>query len=153
MSNGLTFKLSNGVSMPAVGFGTFASEGSKGETYRAVMKALETGYRHLDCAWYYLNENEVGEGIRDFLKANPSVQRKDIFICTKVWNHLHRPEDVEWSINSSLQRMGLEYIDLFLVHWPIASEKEDQETPKVGADGKVSKANKLTLVGCDRGNI
>jgi diketogulonate reductase-like aldo/keto reductase len=136
MSNGKTFTLSNGVKIPAVGFGTFASEGSKGETYAAVTTALRTGYRHLDCAWFYLNEDEVGEGIRDFLKENPSVKRSDIFVCTKVWNHLHRYDDVLWSVENSLKRLQLDYVDLFLVHWPIASEKEDQETPKIGPDGK-----------------
>lgn len=137
MSSGITFKLSNGVTIPGVGFGTFASEGSKGETYRAVLHALRTGYRHLDCAWYYLNEDEVGQGIKQFLQENPSVKREDLFITTKVWNHLHRHEDVLWSCNDSLRRLGLEYIDLYLVHWPIASEKETQEKPKLGADGKV----------------
>lgn len=137
MSSGKTLTLSNGVKMPAVGFGTFASEGSVGETYAAVTAALNTGYRHLDCAWFYLNEHEVGDGIRDFLKANPSVKRSDIFVTTKVWNHLHRREDVLWSVNNSLERMKLDYIDLFLVHWPIASEKETQEKPKIGPDGKV----------------
>lgn len=138
MSNGKTFTLSNGVKIPAVGFGTFASEGAKGETYAAVTTALRTGYRHLDCAWFYLNEDEVGEGIRDFLKENPSVKRSDIFVTTKVWNHLHRYDDVLWSIDNSLKRLQLDYVDLFLVHWPIAAEKEDQETPKIGPDGKVS---------------
>ncbi|KAJ5133623.1 Glycerol 2-dehydrogenase (NADP(+)) [Penicillium atrosanguineum] len=136
MSNGKTLTLNNGVKIPAVGFGTFASEGSKGETYNAVMCALRTGYRHLDCAWYYLNEDEVGDGIRDFLKENPSVKREDIFVCTKVWNHLHRYDDVLWSINDSLKRLKLDYVDLFLVHWPIAAEKDGQEKPKIGPDGK-----------------
>ncbi|KAJ6108335.1 Glycerol 2-dehydrogenase (NADP(+)) [Penicillium sp. IBT 18751x] len=136
MSNAKTFTLNNGVKIPAVGFGTFASEGSKGETYNAVMCALRTGYRHLDCAWYYLNEDEVGDGIRDFLKENPSVKREDIFVCTKVWNHLHRYDDVQWSINDSLKRLKLDYVDLFLVHWPIAAEKDGQEKPKIGPDGK-----------------
>lgn len=136
MSNGKTFQLSNGVTIPGVGFGTFASEGAEGETYRAVTKALEVGYRHLDCAWYYLNEGEVGDALQDFLKANPSVKRSDIFICTKVWNHLHRPEDVRWSIDDSLRRLKTDYVDLFLVHWPIAAEKDGQEKPKIGADGK-----------------
>ncbi|RDW65934.1 putative glycerol dehydrogenase (GldB) [Aspergillus mulundensis] len=136
MSSGKTFKLNNGVTIPAVGFGTFASEGSSGETYRAVKKALETGYRHLDCAWFYQNEDEVGDGLRDFLKENPSVKREDIFICTKVWNHLHRPEDVRWSIEDSLKKLKTDYVDLFLVHWPIAAEKDGQEKPKIGPDGK-----------------
>lgn len=137
MSNGKTFKLSNGVSIPGVGFGTFSSEGNKGESYKATLHALRTGYRHLDCAWFYLNEDEVGQAIKDFLKENTSVKREDLFVCTKVWNHLHRPEDVEWSFNNSLKNLQLDYIDLFLVHWPIAAEKETQEKPKIGADGKV----------------
>lgn len=142
MSSGKTFKLSNGVVIPGVGFGTFASEGSPGETYRAVKKSLEVGYRHLDCAWFYQNEDEVGDGLRDFLKENPSVKRSDIFICTKVWNHLHRPEDVRWSIEDSLKKLKTDYIDLFLLHWPIAAEKDGQEKPKIGPDGKVSSFDK-----------
>lgn len=137
MSNGISFKLSNGVTMPGVGFGTFASEGAKGETYNAVMKALRVGYRHLDCAWFYLNEDEVGDAVQDFLKENPSVTRADLFITTKVWNHLHRYEDVLWSLDNSLKNLKTSYVDLFLVHWPIAAEKEDQFHPKIGPDGKV----------------
>ena len=136
LANEKTFKLANGVEIPAVGFGTFASEGADGETYAAVTKALETGYRHLDCAWFYQNEEEVGDAVRDFLAKNSNVTRKDIFICTKVWNHLHEPEEVQWSINSSLSKLKMDYIDLFLVHWPIAAEKDDKHMPKIGADGK-----------------
>lgn len=95
MSSGKTFKLNNGTTIPAVGFGTFANEGSKGETYKAVTHALKTGYRHLDCAWFYQNEDEVGDAVRDFLKENPNVKRSGIFICTKVWNHLHEPDEVK----------------------------------------------------------
>ncbi|KAK3196401.1 Glycerol 2-dehydrogenase (NADP(+)) [Lecanicillium sp. MT-2017a] len=136
MANKMEFTLNNGVKIPAVGFGTFANEGAKGETYKAVMCALKVGYRHLDCAWFYLNESEVGDAIRDFLKENPSVKRSDIFVTTKVWNHLHEPDEVKWSMESSLQKMGLEYVDLFLVHWPIAAEKNEDYLPKLGADGK-----------------
>jgi diketogulonate reductase-like aldo/keto reductase len=136
LANTKTYKLPNGVEIPAVGFGTFANEGSSGETYAAVTHALKTGYRHLDCAWFYQNEGEVGEAIRDFLAANPSVKRSDIFVCTKVWNQLHEPEEVKWSFQSSLDKLGLEYIDLFLVHWPIAAEKDENHMPKIGADGK-----------------
>ncbi|KAF2828612.1 Aldo/keto reductase [Ophiobolus disseminans] len=134
--NQKTYKLNNGISIPAVGFGTFANEGSKGETYTAVTHALQTGYRHLDCAWFYQNEQEVGDAVRDFLASNPSVTRSDLFICTKVWNHLHEPEEVAWSINNSLQKLGMDYVDLFLLHWPIAAEKNDENMPKIGSDGK-----------------
>ena len=144
MSTGTTYKLNNGVEIPAVGFGTFASEGAKGESYKAVQVALKTGYRHLDCAWFYQNEGEVGEAIRDFLKENPSVKREDIFICTKVWNHLHEPEEVKWSLNNSLENFGLDYIDLFLVHWPIAAEKDDKNMPKLNEKGQYVIKDELT---------
>ncbi|KAI1258809.1 Aldo/keto reductase [Xylariaceae sp. FL1019] len=143
-ANTTTFTLNNGVKIPGLGFGTFASEGAVGETYKAVKCALETGYRHLDCAWFYLNEAEVGEGVRDFLKENPSVKREDLFITTKVWNHLHEPEEVKWSFENSLQNFGLEYIDLFIVHWPIAAEAGEDKFPKLGADGKYIIKKELT---------
>lgn len=136
VSNKTTFTLNNGVKMPGLGFGTFANEGAKGETYEAVKCALKVGYRHLDCAWFYLNEGEVGQAVRDFLTENKDVKREDIFICTKVWNHLHEPEEVKWSFENSLKNFGLDYIDLFLVHWPIAAEKDEDYKPKIGPDGK-----------------
>lgn len=131
-----TYTLNTGAKIPAVGFGTFANEGAKGETYAAVTKALDVGYRHLDCAWFYLNEGEVGDAIRDFLARRPDVTRKDLFICTKVWNHLHEPEDVKWSAKNSCENLKVDYIDLFLVHWPIAAEKNADRTVKIGSDGK-----------------
>jgi len=136
LANAKTYKLSNGVTIPAVGFGTFANEGAAGETYKAVTHALNTGYRHLDCAWFYQNEGEVGDAVHDFLKSNPSVKREDIFICTKVWPHLMEPDQIKWSFNNSLEKLRLEYIDLFLLHWPIAAESDENRMPKIGADGK-----------------
>lgn len=140
-----TFTLNNGVKMPGLGFGTFASEGAKGESYRAVKKALEVGYRHLDCAAFYQNEDEVGDAIRDFIKENPgTLKREDLFICTKAWNHMHEPEDVKYSLEQSLKALGTDYIDLFLVHWPIAAERTDDYQPKIGADGKYIIKKELT---------
>lgn len=144
MSDGKTYKLNNGVTIPAVGFGTFATEGAEGQTYEAVTHALKQGYRHLDCAWFYQNENEVGDAVRDFCKNNDNVSRKDIFICTKVWNHLHEPDEVKWSLQSSLDRLQLEYIDLFLVHWPIAAEKDDKNMPKLNDKGQYVIKEELT---------
>jgi diketogulonate reductase-like aldo/keto reductase len=132
-----SFTLKTGAKIPAVGFGTYSEENLKGKTYESTLHALKVGYRHLDCAWYYQNESEVGQALREFYKAEPSVKRADLFITTKVWNHLHKPEDVKWSLNDSLKKMGLDYVDLFLVHWPIAVEKNDENMPKKGADGKV----------------
>lgn len=133
---GPLFTLENGVQMPGLGFGTFANEGSKGETHKAVVVALNAGYRHLDCAWFYKNEDEVGSGMREFLAANPSVKRSDIFVTTKVWNHLHEPDEVEWSLKDSLRRLETPYVDAFLVHWPIAAERDANHQVKIGADGK-----------------
>jgi len=143
-TTGPLLTLNNGVQMPALGFGTFANEGSKGETHKAVVHALNAGYRHLDCAWFYQNEDEVGTGIHDFLSQNPSVKRKDLFICTKVWNHLHEPADVEWSLRNSLEKLQTPYIDLYLVHWPIASERNPDYTVKIGSDGKYIINHELT---------
>ncbi|TPX18671.1 uncharacterized protein E0L32_002528 [Thyridium curvatum] len=131
-----TYTLADGTKIPALGFGTFANEGAKGQTYAAVTKALEVGYRHLDCAWFYQNEGEVGDALRDFLAARPDVKRADIFICTKVWNHLHEPEDVAWSARDSLRSLGVDYVDLYLMHWPIASERNDDYSVKLGPDGR-----------------
>ncbi|BFZ60995.1 Glycerol 2-dehydrogenase (NADP(+)) [Saitoella coloradoensis] len=144
MSLGRYFTLNTGAKIPAVGFGTFANDGPKGQTYTAAIAALRAGYRHLDCAWFYKNEDEVGQAIRDFLAEDKSVKREDLFIVTKVWNHLHRPEDVEWSCKSSLKNLGLDYLDLYLVHWPIAAEKDEHNEPKIGEDGKYVILNDLT---------
>jgi len=134
---GRIFKLNTGATIPAVGFGTFASEGAVGESYKATKAALEAGYRHLDCAWFYQNEAEIGDAIQDFIKeSNGKVKRDDLFICTKVWNHLHEPEDVKWSLEDSLKNLKTNYVDLFLVHWPIAAERTDDYLPKIGPDGK-----------------
>ena len=129
-------KLNTGASIPALGFGTFANDGPRGGSYKATLKALESGYRHLDCAAYYMNEDEVGNAIQDFLEANPSVKRKDVFVTTKVWNHLTRPGDIEWSLEQSLERLRLDYVDLFLLHWPFIAERTDDYNPKLGADGR-----------------
>ena len=134
---GPVLTLNNGVKMPSLGFGTFANTGSTGETHAAVVCALNAGYRHLDCAWFYQNEGEVGTAMKEFLSANPDVKRSDIFITTKVWNHLHQPEDVEWSLKDSLRMLQTDYVDAFLIHWPIASEKNQDHSVKIGTDGKV----------------
>ncbi|KAI5845696.1 glycerol dehydrogenase [Morchella snyderi] len=145
MSLGRTFTLPTGAKIPAVGFGTFANEGSKGESYKACLAALKAGYRHLDCAWYYQNEEEIGDAIHDYLKeSNGAVKREEIFVVTKVWNHLHEPEEVKWSLEDSLKKLRLDYVDLFLIHWPIAAERTDEYMPKIGPDGKYVIKHDLT---------
>ena len=109
----------------------------------AVSYALKAGYRHLDYSWFHQNEDEVGGAVRNFLAQNPSVKRSDLFITTKVWNHLHEPE-VKWSLESSLEKLQIDYVDLFLLHWPTAAEKDEENMPKLGADGKYITKKGLT---------
>ena len=100
----------------------------------------------------YLNEDEVGDGLREWLSRNPSAKRSDIFITTKVWPHLSEPEDIEWSLNNSLEMLGTDYVDCFLVHWPFAVEKTEDNEVKLDSDGKVS-PQKLNLVLSDTDEV
>jgi diketogulonate reductase-like aldo/keto reductase len=129
-------KFNMGASMPAVGFGIFANGGPKGGSYKATIVALNAGYRHLDRAWFCQNGDEVRDAVQDFLKNNLSLKRSDLFIITKVWNHLHEPDEVEWSFDDSLMNLKTDYIDIYLVHSPIAAEKDENMMPKLGSDGK-----------------
>jgi diketogulonate reductase-like aldo/keto reductase len=133
----ITFKLNNGRDIPGIGFGTFDPNHPEG-AYSATRIALHTGYRHFDCASLYENEELVGKAIKEFFQIRPDVKREDLFITTKVWNHLHEPEDVEWSLNESLRRLGLDYVDLYLLHYPVATEKDGNDQQLKNANGKVS---------------
>lgn len=104
------FKLNTGASIPSVGLGTWRS--GQGEVAEAVKHALQNGYRHLDCAWAYGNEKEVGEGI----KAS-GVPRSEIFITGKLWCTRH--QNVEKGLDETLADLGTDYVDLFLIHWPV----------------------------------
>lgn len=110
----LTIKLNTGAEMPALGLGTWKS--NKGEVEAAIEHAIvKAGIRHIDGAFFYRNEEEVGEGIRRAL-ASGKVTREELFITTKVWPSFHNR--VEESLNASLKSLGLDYVDLLLVHWP-----------------------------------
>lgn len=110
------FSLSNGVKMPCLGFGTWQSSDGE-EAYNAVLSALRLGYRHIDTAAAYGNEKSVGRAIADFLKES-SVRRSDLFITTKLWNEDHGYENAKKAIEVSLEKLGLDYLDLYLIHWP-----------------------------------
>ena len=80
--------------------------------------AIDAGYRHLDCAWVYGNEDEVGAGVRQKIEQGV-IKREDIFITSKLWNIFHQPKDVERAFQMSLDELGLDYIDLYLMHFPM----------------------------------
>lgn len=111
-----SYTLSNGVKIPCIGFGTWQSADGK-EAYDAVLAALESGYRHIDTAAAYGNEESVGKAINDFLKAS-SVKREELFITTKLWNDDHGYETAKAALETSLKKLNLSYVDLYLIHWP-----------------------------------
>lgn len=110
-------QFSNGDLMPALGLGTWKS--AKGEAYQNIRTAIEIGYRHFDCAFMYGNEDEIGQALADAIQNN-EVKREDLWITSKLWNNRHRSVDVYPAIQASLKNLQLDYLDLYLIHWPVA---------------------------------
>lgn len=115
-----TFTFNNGDEMPILGLGTWKAE--SGEVYKAVKEAIKLGYRHIDCAFIYGNEAEIGQALSESF-AEGVVTREEMWITSKLWNDMHAPEDVEPAIKDALANLQLDYLDLYLVHWPIALKK------------------------------
>ncbi|CAN6636041.1 glycerol 2-dehydrogenase (NADP(+)) [Trichomonascus vanleenenianus] len=109
MTAATTIRLNNGVEMPVVGMGTAKAVGN--DCYESVKTALELGYRLIDTAAQYKNEDQVGRAIRD-----SAIPRKEIFLTTKLYNWDHKR--VAQAFEESLQRLGVDYVDLYLIHWP-----------------------------------
>jgi methylglyoxal/glyoxal reductase len=110
--------LNNGVSMPLLGLGVYDVYGLAAE--RAVMHALQTGYRLIDTASFYQNEKEVGAAIR-----NSNVKREEIFVTTKIWHTDQGYDSALRAYDVSIKKMGLDYVDLYLIHWPIKTKRKD----------------------------
>lgn len=123
-------ELENGDTMPALGLGTWKS--APGDVGQAVRTALELGYRHLDCAPIYGNEAEIGEALAGAL-ADGVVSRGELWITSKLWNNRHLKADVMPALKQTLKDLQLDYLDLFLIHWPIAV-RPDVHFPEKGAD-------------------
>lgn len=115
----LTFR--NGDKLDILGLGTWKSK--PGEVGSAIRSAIKIGYRHFDCAFIYMNEKEIGQAFADAF-ADGDVKREEVWITSKLWNHCHKQEDVIPALKSTLEDLQLDYLDLYLVHWPHVFKKE-----------------------------
>ena len=136
-------KLNNGVEVPYLGLGTFELKDGE-EAYNAVKWALEIGYKHIDTATIYGNEASVGKAIKD-----SGIARSDLFITTKLWNDDMRQDNQLNAIDDSLKRLGLDYVDLYLIHWPV-KEKYVESWKKME---EIYKSGKAKAVGVSNFNI
>lgn len=130
-----TVTLNNGISMPILGLGVWKTKSGK-ECKEAVLNALEAGYRHIDTARIYDNEKDVGQAIRE-----SGIPRKEIFITTKLWNADQGPDKTRKALENSLDKLGIDFVDLYLIHFPVTSKRMDswKELEKVYHD-KLCKA-------------
>ena len=109
--------LATGARIPVIGLGTFGSDAVSGETVAAAVRdAASVGYRHFDCASVYGNEHLIGPALRDIQASG--INREELWVTSKLWNDMHAPRDVEASCEQSLKELQVDFLDLYLVHWP-----------------------------------
>jgi diketogulonate reductase-like aldo/keto reductase len=128
--------------LPAVGFGTLIRDPLV--TRQATKAALEAGFRHLDCAERYRNEEAVGDAIQEAFKAG-TLHRGELFVTTKLWNTNHRPERVKPAFDASRRRLKLDYIDCYLIHTPFAFRPGEEQDPR-DEHGRVIYDSEVTLL-------
>src|ERR1700686_3785210 len=128
--------------IPALGFGTLIPDPLA--TKQATKTALQVGFLPFDCAERYRNEQAVGDAMQEVFKAG-TIQRKDVFVTTKLWNNNHRPERVKPAFEASLKKLQLDYVDLYLIHTPFAFQPGDEQDPR-DANGNVIYDKGVTLL-------
>jgi 2,5-diketo-D-gluconate reductase A len=133
-----TITLNNGVTIPQLGFGVFLIPPE--ETKQATLAALEVGYRHIDTAQMYGNEKQVGEAVRE-----SGVDRDDVFVTSKLNNGFHAYDDALNAFDQSMKDLGFDYLDLFLVHWPLPNVGDFVETWK--AMEEISRSGRVKAIG------
>jgi diketogulonate reductase-like aldo/keto reductase len=135
--------LNNGIgALPALGFGTLIPDPLA--TKNATKAALEAGFRAIDTAERYRTEREVGDAMQEVFKAG-KIKRADVFVITKLWNTNHRPERVKPACEASLQKLQLDFVDLYLIHTPFAFQPGDDQDPR-DASGNVIYDRGVTLL-------
>lgn len=118
--------LGNKYQIPALGLGTWKSKGN--EVARAVIEALEIGYRHIDCAPIYKNEKIIGPALAQVMQQR-GIKREELWLTSKLWNNAHAPRHVRPALERTLKDLRLDYLDLYLIHWPV-SFRQDIEFPR-----------------------
>lgn len=128
-----TWKLNNGIDMPYFGLGVFQAQNNN-EVVDAVNNALDFGYRHIDTATIYRNENGVGKAIQQ-----SEINREEIFVTTKVWNNDQRSGEIREAFDTSMSKLGLDYLDLYLIHWPVKGCYKNtwKELEKLYKEGRI----------------
>ena len=119
MTDQLYMEMNDGYKIPVVGLGTWKSEPGEA-TYKAVLDSINAGYRHIDTARAYDNEADVGRAVQD-----AEINRKDLFITTKLWNRHQGYDEAIEACEKSLARLGCDYIDLYLIHWPLKDKRNE----------------------------